>query len=323
MTKIYTKTGDRGETGLYGGSRVKKASQRVQAYGAVDQSNASIGVAVNFMKDEMLKKVLRVVQDKLFVVGGELASDEKGRALLKTLIGDKDIRFLEGVIDEIIKNLPEKNYFVIPGKTLGSAFLHVARTQVRFAEREILLLMEEEEVREALLQYMNRLSDTLYAMSRYEDEVLGEEDAPLEEKKSVSPFSGTLTADLAGLLLSEAKKASECIGVPMVISIVDEGGNLKAMERMDGAILGSIEISRNKAYTAALFSMDTDKLGALTGPKEDLYGIEHSHGGRVVSFAGGLPLFLHGKLIGAIGVSGGTVEEDKNVCKKAVEMLKG
>lgn len=317
MTKIYTKTGDRGETGLYGGSRVKKASKRVQAYGAVDQSNASIGVAVNFMKADILKKVLRVVQDKLFVVGGELASDAKGRSLLKTVIEEKDIHFLEGVIDEIVKNLPEKNYFVIPGKTLGSSFLHVARTQVRFAEREILALMEEEEVREEVLQYMNRLSDTLYAMSRYEDEVLG------EEKKTSFQQMETLTSDAARAILLEARKSAERIGVPMVFSIVDEGGNLKAMERMDGALLGSIEISRNKAYTATLFAMDTEALGTFTGPKQDLYGIEHSHDGRVVSFAGGMPIFLNGKLLGGLGVSGGSIEEDKMVCEMGLSILKG
>lgn len=315
--KIYTKTGDRGETGLYGGSRVKKASRRVEAYGAVDQSNASIGVAVNFMKAEMLKKVLRVVQDKLFVLGGELASDAKGRALLKTVIEEKDIRFLEGVIDEIVRTLPEKTYFVIPGKTLGSGFLHVARTQVRYAEREILALAEEEEVREEVLQYMNRLSDTLYAMSRYEDEVLGEKEEAVLAKEVV------LTSDLAGKILKEARREAERIGVPMVLSIVDEGGNLKAMERMDGALLGSIEISRNKAYTAALFAMDTEALGTLTGPKEDLYGIEHSHDGRVVSFAGGMPIFLQGKLLGGLGVSGGSIEEDKRVCETGLGILKG
>lgn len=315
--KIYTKTGDRGETGLYGGSRVKKASRRVEAYGAVDQSNASIGVAVNFMKAEMLKKVLRVVQDKLFVLGGELASDAKGRALLKSVIEEKDIRFLEGVIDEIVRTLPEKTYFVIPGKTLGSGFLHVARTQVRYAEREILALAEEEEVREEVLQYMNRLSDTLYAMSRYEDEVLGEKEEAVLAKEVV------LTSDLAGKILKEARREAERIGVPMVLSIVDEGGNLKAMERMDGALLGSIEISRNKAYTAALFAMDTEALGTLTGPKEDLYGIEHSHDGRVVSFAGGMPIFLQGKLLGGLGVSGGSIEEDKRVCETGLGILKG
>lgn len=317
MTKIYTKTGDRGETGLYGGSRVKKASRRVEAYGAVDQSNASIGVAVNFMKAEILKKVLRVVQDKLFVVGGELASDDRGRSLLKTVIGEKDIQFLEGVIDEIVRNLPEKNYFVIPGKTLGSSFLHVARTQVRFAERQILTLMEEEDVREEVLQYMNRLSDTLYAMSRYEDEVLGEEEV------TCFTSSETLTIDLARAILLEARKGAESMGVPMVFSIVDEGGNLKAMERMDGALLGSIEISRNKAYTAALFAMDTEALGTLSGPKEDLYGIEHSHDGRVVSFAGGMPIFLKGRLLGGLGVSGGSIEEDKKVCQLGLSILKG
>ena len=107
MSKIYTKTGDTGDTGLYGGSRVKKSSRRVQAYGAVDQSNAALGVAANFMEAEILAKAIRAIQDKLFLVGGELASDEKGVALLKIKINENDVLFLDGLIDEITKSLSD------------------------------------------------------------------------------------------------------------------------------------------------------------------------------------------------------------------------
>lgn len=316
MSKIYTKTGDKGETGLYGGSRVKKSSQRVHAYGAVDQSNASIGVAANHMKARILVDVLRVVQDKLFVVGGELASDQKGIEKLKMRIGKSDILFLEKVIDEITKSLENKNYFVIPGKTMGSAFLHVARTQVRFAEREIISLMEEEAVSEDILGYINRLSDTLYAMSRYEDEVMGEE----EENRSSSGFM--LTDDLCQAIMDGCAEEAIRIGKPMVITIVDDGGNLKAMRRMDGAIKGSIDISKNKAYTAAFFRLATEELGKMSAPGEALYGIEITNRGQVVTFAGGMPIESLGNILGGLGISGGTVEEDKQVCLAGLKILK-
>ncbi len=329
MSKIYTKTGDTGETGLYGGSRVKKSSRRVQAYGAVDQSNAALGVAANFMEAEILVKAIRAIQDKLFLVGGELASDEKGVSLLKIKINEKDVLFLEGLIDEITKSLSDKPYFVIPGKTKGSAFLHVARTQVRFAEREIINLMEEEHVSEYLLRYMNRLSDTLYAMSRYEDEVMGEsrgkekivEKQP--EKKAAPILVDSLSLSLAEKLITAAEEEANIIGIPMVFSVVDDGGNLKAMKSMDGAIKGSIDIAINKAYTAAIFKSDTEKLGEKSMPGGELYGIETTNGGKVVSFAGGMPIVSKGKLIGGLGVSGGSVDEDKRVCVEALKILRG
>jgi len=320
MSKIYTKTGDKGETGLFGGSRVKKSSRRVNAYGAVDQSNAALGVAANFMRENALIDVVRVIQDKLFVVGGELASDQKGIEKLKIRVGKNDIEFLEKVIDEVSKSLTDKPYFVIPGKTKGSAFLHVARTQVRFAEREILSLMEEEEVSEDILKYMNRLSDTLYAMSRYEDEVMGEEKKVNDYAKEMRKDE-KLTEQVAHAVMKACVTKAYEIGKPMVITIVDDGGNLKSMIRMDGAIRGSIDISRNKAYTAAFFNTTTEELGKLSGPGKDLYGIEITNRGQVVTFPGGMPLVINGKIVGGLGISGGSMKEDKEVCLSGIEIL--
>jgi ATP:cob(I)alamin adenosyltransferase len=320
MSKIYTKTGDKGETGLFGGSRVKKSSRRVHAYGAVDQSNAAIGAAVHFMREKSLMDVLRVVQDKLFVVGGELASDQKGIEKLKIRVGKKDIEFLEKVIDEITRSLDDKNYFVIPGKTRGSAFLHVARTQVRFAEREIISLMEEEEVSEDILRYINRLSDTLYAMSRYEDEVLGEEKAVHHPAKEMLK-EGKLTEQVAHAIMKACVTKAYEIGQPVVVTIVDDGGNLKSMMRMDGAIKGSIDISKNKAYTAAFFHTATEDLGKLSVPGKDLYGIEITNRGQVVTFPGGMPIVMSGQIVGGLGISGGSTEEDKVICLAGIEIV--
>ncbi len=332
MSKIYTKTGDRGETGLFGGSRVKKSSKRVHAYGAVDQSNAAIGVAANFLREKMLIEVLRVIQDKLFVVGGELASDQRGIEKLKIRVGKKDIEFLEKVIDEVSKSLTDKPYFTIPGKTKGSAFLHVARTQVRFAEREIISLMEEEEISEDILKYVNRLSDTLYAMSRYEDEVLGEEKTEDHHERfnhhAIVNYNnkemlkeGKLTEQVAHAIMKACITKAYEIGKPMVVTIVDDGGNLKSMMRMDGAIKGSIDISNNKAYTAAFFKAATEDIGKLSGPGKDLYGIEISNRGKVVTFPGGMPLVLNGEVIGGLGISGGSIEEDKIVCLAGIKVI--
>jgi uncharacterized protein GlcG (DUF336 family) len=120
----------------------------------------------------------------------------------------------------------------------------------------------------------------------------------------------------AGLAIVEAARAKAiAIGVPMNIAVVDEGSNLIAFARMDGAWLGSIDIAQNKAYTARAFDMPTKDLAPLAQPGESLYGIEASNHGRLIVFAGGIPLLSGSRVVGAIGVSGGTVEQDQAVAE--------
>ena len=116
--------------------------------------------------------------------------------------------------------------------------------------------------------------------------------------------------DLALRLISAAKKKAVEIGVPMVVAVVDAGGNLTAMQRMDGALLVSVDIAVNKAYTAVAVKVATHDLCALAQPGQPLYGIHNAAGGRIVIFGGGFPVMERGVIIGGIGVSGGSVEED-------------
>jgi uncharacterized protein GlcG (DUF336 family) len=137
--------------------------------------------------------------------------------------------------------------------------------------------------------------------------------------------SGTETKPAHSVTLSRGQdvieaartKATE-IGVPMNIAVVDEGGNLVAFARMDDAWLGSIDIAQNKAYTARAFDMPTKDLAPLAQPGAPLYGIEASNRGRVIVFAGGIPLIAGSRVVGAIGVSGGTVEQDQEVAEAGV-----
>ena len=123
----------------------------------------------------------------------------------------------------------------------------------------------------------------------------------------------------AGLAIVEAARAKAIeIGVPMNIAVVDEGSNLVAFVRMDDAWLGSIDIAQNKAYTARAFDLPTKNLAPLAQPGESLYGIEASNHGRLIVFAGGIPLLSGSRVVGAIGVSGGTVEQDQAVAEAGV-----
>ena len=128
----------------------------------------------------------------------------------------------------------------------------------------------------------------------------------------------SVTLSTAQAVVEAAVKKAEEIGVPMNIAVVDAGNNLTAFARMDGAWLGSIDIAQNKAYTARSFDMSTKDLAPLAQPDQPLYGIEASNQGRLIVFAGGIPLEADGKVAGAIGVSGGSVEQDHEVAEAGV-----
>ena len=129
--------------------------------------------------------------------------------------------------------------------------------------------------------------------------------------------------DLALDLIAAAKEKAIEIGVPMVIAVVDAGGNPVALQRMDGALLVSIDIATNKAYTAAAVKISTHDLAGVSQPGQPLFGIHNADGGRIVIFGGGIPLKRKDEIIGGIGVSGGSVEEDVLCATAAVERLNG
>ncbi len=163
--KIYTKTGDRGETSLYDGKRIGKDEIRVESYGTVDELNSCIGLAKNFVDDDDITSILKNIQRELFDVAGELATIDRSKFPEK--IGKSHVEALEKVIDTYLEKIDKVDAFIIPGSNRASASMHVARTVCRRAERRILQLSREEDVSEWLLKYVNRLSDTLYAMARY------------------------------------------------------------------------------------------------------------------------------------------------------------
>jgi uncharacterized protein GlcG (DUF336 family) len=128
-----------------------------------------------------------------------------------------------------------------------------------------------------------------------------------------------VTLDVARRVIDSARRAAESIGVAMNIAVVDQGNNLVAFDRMDGAWLGSIDIAMGKAYTARAFNMSTKDLAPLCQPGESLFGIHASNNGRLIVFPGGIPLTRDGEVVGAIGVSGGAVEQDQAVALAGAE----
>lgn len=160
LSKIYTRTGDDGSTGLGDGSRVAKDSARVAAYGTVDEANCAIGMVLAVDVPEDVRRLLTAVQHQLFDLGGELCIP--GHAA----INDEDIDRLEQQLDAFNTDLPPLKEFILPGGGEASARCHVARTVVRRAEREAVALSRQEQVRPQAVRYLNRLSDLLFVLCR-------------------------------------------------------------------------------------------------------------------------------------------------------------
>ncbi len=174
LTRIYTKTGDEGMTGLGGGQRVPKDSARVAAYGTVDELNSLLGVALAVGLCDRLAAVVPVIQNELFDLGSDLCwpSDDPRRARIPT-VEARHVEALEALIDEFNAAVGPLANFLLPGGSPGAAQLHVARTVCRRAERETVGLARDEAIGEYVLPYLNRLSDVLFVMARFENHERG------------------------------------------------------------------------------------------------------------------------------------------------------
>jgi cob(I)alamin adenosyltransferase len=164
--KIYTKTGDKGQTGLLGGTRVAKHHIRIEAYGTVDEFNSWIGLLRDSVTDEHVKAILIDTQDRLFTIGSSLASDPEKSKVKIPHISEDDITMLEKEIDTMDDILPEMKSFVLPGGHETVSRCHIARCVCRRAERRVNHLAENEKVDEIIIRYLNRLSDYLFMLAR-------------------------------------------------------------------------------------------------------------------------------------------------------------
>jgi len=171
--KIYTKTGDKGETGLFGGERVTKDSLRISAYGTIDELNAFIGYTINEIRDAGVKENLITVQNYLFTVGSDLATPytQKNEKLNIQRTPDSFYKEIEKMIDHYDAHLYELRNFILPGGSKSSAMLHICRTVCRRAEREVVALKKTVTIGDNILIFLNRLSDLFFVLSRFENKV--------------------------------------------------------------------------------------------------------------------------------------------------------
>jgi cob(I)alamin adenosyltransferase len=174
ITKVYTRTGDDGTTGLGGGQRVGKDTPRIEAYGTVDELNSVIGVALAAGVNEAIAEPLRGIQNELFHLGSDLCilEEDKTRRPVPR-IEERHVVALEGLMDRLSEELSPLENFILPGGAPGAAQLHVARTVCRRAERLLVALARTEAVGEWTVRYLNRLSDALFIMARHENKHRG------------------------------------------------------------------------------------------------------------------------------------------------------
>ncbi len=176
--KIYTKTGDKGTTALFGGKRVSKADLRIETYGTVDELNSYVGLVRDQPTNQNRKNILVEIQDRLFTIGSILATEPGNTKVRIPFLIPEDITVLEKEIDAMDASLPPMKSFVLPGGHQSVSFCHVARTVCRRAERLVIALDAQEKIDALVIQYLNRLSDYLFMLSRKMSAELNAEEMP-------------------------------------------------------------------------------------------------------------------------------------------------
>ena len=170
-SKLYTRTGDSGQTSLFGGRRVPKDHPRVVAYGTIDELNSILGVAISFVRQRKIVDALHAIQNELFNIGAELASDKpvrRGKQAAGVFrLDPAKTQWLERLIDEYDARVPPLRTFILPSGPPAASFLHLARTVARRAEREVVALDQAEAINPDILAYLNRLCDLLFVLARY------------------------------------------------------------------------------------------------------------------------------------------------------------
>jgi len=171
--KIYTKTGDKGDTSLFGGQRVPKDALRIEAYGTVDELNSVLGIVLADNTDKRVSEILTSVQNQLFALGADLATPRSANPKSIQRFEVKDAQALEKIIDSLESHLKPLKSFILPGGCTVAARIHFARTVCRRAERSVVRLSRNEDIGDGITVYLNRLSDMLFVLARYANHVAG------------------------------------------------------------------------------------------------------------------------------------------------------
>lgn len=305
--RIYTGFGDKGYTRTIRNMRIPKSDSLIELLGTMDELTSSLGAAKVWISDRKLVDDIEKVQRKIIEINGEIAG-------AKPNVTKDCVAYVERMIDEYQAVTGGFEGFVLPGANKASAQLDVARTVARRAERCAVKVGQFGRLSGTMLVYLNRLADLLYAFARYaekENTVKTTSQGTVEQMK-IDTASGTasqLTLAAAKKIAAAVEEKADIMGKRVVVAILDSGANLMLLHSMDDAYIASCEIAQNKAYTAVSLKMSTQTaLEESRGGALD--GLSATTGNRLLLLGGGEPLVSGGRVVGGIGVSGGTAEED-------------
>lgn len=331
--KFYTGQGDKGLTALTPASQVSKADERVGAVGAVEEIVSALGVVKTATECPIFRGKLERIQKTLRTLSQGLRDPRSGKFVFST----EEIDFLETDMDGMLEKVsPEALSNTLPGGNQQSAYLDVAHTTTRRAERDVIAMDRRYAVPAAFKQYLNRLSDYLLVAARYSDYLFEKTEArkstapvpvSIPAPAAPAPVSSTdalvaevlarlggpksLDLDKAKKLIAAVEERAKSQGKHAVIAVCNAEGNPIAVHVMDGAFLVSYEVAVKKAYTTVAVKMSTMELSALCQPGGTFYGLQALD--KVITFGGGIPLYVDGVIVGGLGVSGGTGEEDHDL----------
>ncbi len=338
-------TGDKGLTTLQPGSQVSKADERVEAIGSAEEIIAALGSVRAVTTCPIFTSKLIRVQKTLRTMAAGLADPRGG----KFVFSAEEIDYLEADMEKMREKLTEADWQdALPGGCEQSSRLDVARAVTRRAECALITMDKRYAVAETFKVYVNRLGDWLLVNARYSDLLNEEEKTKAAETVSPAPAAQTVTVSapaptdptvqavleavmnrLGGgqvLDLGKATRLIEAIekkavetGKKAVIAVVNAEGNPIAVHCMDGAFLVSYEVAVKKAYTAVAVKMPTIELSKLVQPGGTFYGLQNLD--KIVTFGGGIPLYVGGVIVGGLGVSGGTGEEDHVLASYGVSVF--
>lgn len=300
---FYTGQGDTGRSGTKTRMNIPKSSPVFDLIGTLEEASAALGNALH-SSPAAVHPVIEELRKHLAALVDEVA----GKTKFATA---EQVAHLESAIDTMTASLPED--LPLHGSSAGGAALDVARTVIRRAERHAVAASQTGGITRELLAWLNRLSSLLFALSCVCDAA---HTAPAPPAVSIS--GNALCDDALRLCLAVRAKARE-MGFHAVAAVCDAGGNPVVLLRDDDALIASVDIAANKAFTAVSLKMSTADLAPLAAPGGSLYGIQETNKGRIVVFGGGAPLVRDGSIVGGLGVSGGTAQQDTALCEYGLQ----
>ena len=345
--KLYTKSGDAGTTSLMNAKNVVKSDARVHALGSLEELSSHIGLVKNLIREEETQQFLDSIGQILMTIMSGISDSLHNKYKVK----EDAVHQLEKEMDALQELFEMPTEQVLSGKNSVSAQIDVARAVARRAEREFSQVSVKFGSDVGAKQYLNRLSDYLYVLARYYDEKLSNSYGSIQKNQTVLNKKeesmvdgqvlnttntteenliqqvllrmghGRMTLESSKKLIEKIEEEAQRRGKQAVIAICGPDGNPIAVHVMDGAFLVSFDVAVKKAYTSVAVKMSTMELAKLAQPGQTFYGVDKMMDGKIVIFGGGVPLTYNGMIIGGLGISGGTGEEDHSLAEYALSVL--